>query len=97
MTEHVLKTWPQYWEAVAGGAKTFEVRRDDRGFQRGDVVVLRKTTEKAPYDFQTRSGPWEVPITYFDLRFRIAWVQTGGRFGIEPGYVVLALAPEEGP
>ncbi len=38
---HELKIWPQYYEAVAGGEKTFEVRVNDRNFQRGDEVELR--------------------------------------------------------
>ena len=29
MTEHVLKCWPQYFDAVKRGEKNFEVRRDD--------------------------------------------------------------------
>lgn len=39
---HELKTWPDYFEAVWAGDKTFEIRYDDRGYQRGDVVVLRE-------------------------------------------------------
>ena len=29
--EHILKTWPNYFDAVKRGEKPFEVRRDDRG------------------------------------------------------------------
>ena len=89
-TEHVLKTLPEYWDAVERGEKTFEVRRDDRGFQRGDTVVLRRLTRtKLGADVDTTSRG-----QYRDLRFTIGWVLTGGQFGIEPGYVVLALHPE---
>ncbi len=28
---------------------------------------------------------------------RIAWILTGGQFGLEPGYVILALAPSDAP
>lgn len=38
--KHNLKIWPQYYERVADGSKTFEVRNNDRGFQPGDTVVL---------------------------------------------------------
>lgn len=39
---HILKILPEYYEAVILGAKTFEVRKDDRGYQIGDVLVLRE-------------------------------------------------------
>jgi hypothetical protein len=42
MSHHTLKTWPGPFEAVWRGDKTFEVRLNDRFFQRGDVVVLKE-------------------------------------------------------
>lgn len=40
--EHKLKMLPEYFEAVKSGSKTFEVRRDDRGFQAGDILFLQE-------------------------------------------------------
>ena len=40
--EHELKILPQYYCRVADGSKTFEVRKNDRGFQPGDIVTLRE-------------------------------------------------------
>jgi hypothetical protein len=80
---HELKTLPQYWDAVARGDKTFEVRRDDRGFQRGDIVKLLKMIDG---HVATYNGE---PM--YILTRRIRWILTGGQFGIEPGYVVLQL------
>lgn len=85
-TEHILKTLPQYWDAVERGDKTFEVRRDDRGFQRGDTVVLRRLPEDGTNYARGHSFP--------TIRRTIGWILTGGQFGVEPGYVVLALHPE---
>lgn len=42
MTVHILKTDPEYFEAVEAGKKPFEVRKDDREprFETDDIVVL---------------------------------------------------------
>lgn len=87
MAEHILKTLPQYWDAIEGGGKNFEVRRDDRGFQRGDILILRKTDNDGRIVYSSASLP---PKTV-ELRRRIAYILIGGQFGIEPGYVVMGL------
>lgn len=90
MTEHKLKCWLPYFDAIARGDKNFEVRRDDRGFQRGDVLVLQKFDhEKHRYVLDG----FGYSATHVELRRTILYVLTGGQFGIEPGYVVLALGP----
>ena len=76
---HKLKTWVPYYEAVISGAKPFEVRRDDRGFQRGDRLRLVETSQR----YGTATGR--------EAEYEITYVLTGGQFGIEPGYVVLGL------
>lgn len=39
---HDLKTWPGVFHEVASGAKTFEIRYNDRNFQVGDLLLLRE-------------------------------------------------------
>lgn len=39
---HELKVKPVYFEAVKEGIKTFELRRDDRNFKVGDILLLRE-------------------------------------------------------
>ena len=93
MAEHVLKTLADYWDAVARGEKNFEVRRDDRGFQKGDVLVLRRMEWR-----ERLMGRKELVETRDNLsnarreiRRKVTYVLTGGQLGIEPGYVVLGL------
>ena len=42
MKTHELKTLPPFFDRVFSGDKTFELRRNDRDFQVGDVLVLRE-------------------------------------------------------
>ncbi len=39
-TVHHLKTWPQFFEQSRAGVKPFEVRKNDRPFKVGDIIVL---------------------------------------------------------
>jgi hypothetical protein len=41
ITVHTLKTWPTQFNAVTSGAKTFEIRKNDRDFKVGDVLILQ--------------------------------------------------------
>lgn len=45
---HELKIWPQYYKPVSEGKKTFEIRKNDRGFQAGDTVLLREWNPDYP-------------------------------------------------
>ncbi|MEG0678930.1 MAG: ASCH/PUA domain-containing protein [Carnobacterium sp.] len=38
--KHELKIEPKYFEAVKDGRKKFEIRKNDRNFQEGDILVL---------------------------------------------------------
>lgn len=40
MKEHRLKTWPQFFEAIMNKEKTFELRRNDREYEVGDILIL---------------------------------------------------------
>lgn len=42
MRVHELKTDPKYYERVLLGQKRFELRLNDRGYQLGDVLILRE-------------------------------------------------------
>lgn len=92
---HELKTVNRYWDAVVAGTKTFEVRRNDRAFQTGDVIVLTRTTESGHYDTRPEDRLGDGAFTKSQRSFRITYLLQGGQFGIEPGYCVLGLGPVE--
>ena len=81
MTTHELKTWPRYFGAVVSGAKTFEARKDDRGFSIGDRLVL---CEWDPETQAYTGARLERYVTYI-LR------DTGY---VAPGFCILALGRE---
>lgn len=77
---HDLKTWPGPYAAVYHQKKSFEVRRDDRGFKVGDGLHLRE---------------WDPNTGEYTGRhcFRmVKYILSGGQFGIEAGFVVMGIA-----
>lgn len=78
---HELKTWPEYFEAVCSGRKSFEVRKNDRDFKEGDILLLNKwDNKKNQYEGAQRS-------------FKITYVLKGGQFGIDKDFCVLGIKP----
>lgn len=75
---HDLKIWPEHFNAIKAGDKTFEVRKDDRGFRVGEYLLLR---EWAP---DTKAYTGRILVR------RISLVHRG--LGMVGSYVVLALA-----
>lgn len=49
MTDHHLKIWPEFFAKLVDGTKTFEVRRNDRGFKMGDVLWLEEWSTAEHY------------------------------------------------
>lgn len=46
MTTHGLKIQEQYADAVLNGTKTFEIRKNDRGYKIGDEIVFDVVTNE---------------------------------------------------
>jgi hypothetical protein len=41
-TTHHLKSWPQFFRPIREGKRTHELRRNDRGFAIGDLLILHE-------------------------------------------------------
>lgn len=80
MRVHELKTWPQFFEAVARGEKTFEARKDDRNFAVGDALILREWSEGH--------------FTGKNIVRVITYKLSDPDFGVQPGWCVLALGKQ---
>lgn len=59
--EHDLKINPYAYEQVRCGNKPFEVRNNDRGFQKGDSVILRCWENNC---YNTSKPPLRAKISY---------------------------------
>lgn len=81
-TLHELKSEPSYFQAVWDGDKTFEVRYDDRGYQKGDRILLRE------YDPHTDCSCRQTTRFHLDDCPRY----TGRYLGGEIGFVVASTA-----
>lgn len=78
--EHRLKTWSSYYDAVNTGAKSFELRVNDRNFQVGDTIVLEE------YNPETTS------YTGRSLTRTIGYILERPPFGgLEVGWVILGI------
>lgn len=76
---HTLKTWPEYYDAIVSGKKTFEARKNDRSFQVGDTLVLQEFYMSTGYTGRETS----VEVTY---------MMTGADgFGILGDYCVMSI------
>jgi len=83
---HDLKIWPEFFDAVASGAKPFDLRKNDRNYHVGDTLLLRE------WDPNTKE------YTGRQMRRLVTYVLQGvGVGGIPPlkglhhGHVILGL------
>lgn len=73
---HDLKIFPNYFHDVRIGIKTFEIRRDDRNFKKGDILKLR---EWDPLNKEYTGEYIGVQVTYIT------------NFMQKKGYVVMSI------
>lgn len=75
---HTLKIFPEYFDAIILGTKTFEIRKNDRDYQVGDELILKE---------------WNgTKFTGKEVRRFVSYIYHGCReYGLSEGYCVLAL------
>lgn len=80
MNTHYLKTWQPYYDDIAFGLKPFEVRKNDRDYKVGDILVLQE------YDNEiNKYTGWELPPLF------ITYILDDPNYAKE-GYVVMGLS-----
>lgn len=78
---HELKLERAFLKPIYRGEKTFEIRKNDRGFQKGDIVRFKVVDDLG---LQIRTG-------LEDMEFEITYVLSG--WGLEPGFVAFGIKP----
>lgn len=92
MTWHALKTWPEFFQPLWEGRKTFELRINDRDFKEGDILDLREFQPLLP----TPSRPEPGRYTGRQVRVIVSHVldpsKTGlPRYIMNEDYVILSI------
>ncbi|MGQ2989490.1 MAG: DUF3850 domain-containing protein [Brevundimonas sp.] len=82
---HELRTWIEPYDAIAAGLKPWELRFDDRDFQVGDTLRLRRFDHVA----ETYTGE--------QMERRVVWIMRNPAFGTQRGFVIMTLAVTEPP
>ena len=77
---HEIKIQKEYAQAVYLGEKTFEVRNNDRGYQKGDLIVFKVMD----------GGLRDSTHPLNDMTFQITYV-LGSFVGLAPNYVAFAI------
>jgi len=73
---HYLKTETQYYQAIEHGKKKFELRKNDRNFQIGDMIYLEEVVGVI------KTGRILPP-------FEIQYIMYGGEFGLNKDYCII--------
>jgi len=84
MRIHHLKTWPNPFTAMWKGDKTYEIRKNDRDFGVGDLLVLQ--------EYDPRDGShYRGQFTKRAILARVSYLTEGGKWGLPEGLCVMAL------
>lgn len=79
---HELKTWPVFFDETYKGRKNFELRKNDRNFNKGDTLILHE------YDNIKKEYTGKKLIRTVD------YILHGGNFGLEIGFVIMSISPK---
>ena len=95
--KHYLKTWPQFYKEVEAGNKTFELRKNDRDYKVGDVLVLQEyNPDKKGFGLSfgcigAYLAKYTVGYTGNEVEKTVTYVLKGPCFGLEENYVIMGL------
>lgn len=77
---HEVKTWPEPFQAIIDGLKTFDVRLNDRHYELDDLLCHK--------EFDPVKGEYTGRTAVTNVKY----VQPGGQFGVDSRCVVLSIS-----
>jgi hypothetical protein len=83
---HLLKTESKYFRKIAEVDKTYEVRKNDRDFRKGDYLGLNEITD------HICNSEGERKETGNFILVKVLDVLSDERF-VKPGYVIMSIRP----
>ncbi len=84
---HTLKTDPEVFQAVIKKLKTYEIRKDDRGFNVGDFLLLQETK----YTGKEMLKGKPLQYTGRELDVEVTHILRGPIYGLEDGWVIMSI------
>lgn len=89
MKIHELKIKEEYYKEVALGRKTFELRKNDRDYQVGDLIKFTKIERVATGDFVVPFRDKETPT---EELFQITYIlKDVPEYGLDKDYCILGI------
>ena len=77
--EHELKILPEYYREIRCGRKTFEIRKDDRDYKVGDILILLEWNGEKYTGHHVKRE-----ITYI--------LRDAEQYGLKTGYCILGIS-----
>lgn len=93
MTLHELKLNSRFFDAVLNKIKTFEVRKDDRGFRVGDTLMLSEVDDSGRYIKKLDNALTAYKRSDRIIVAKVTYVLTSEDFpeAIREGYAILGI------
>lgn len=79
---HILKTWPEPFQAILDGRKNYEIRKNDRDFKINDILYL------------TEFDPATDGFTGRGRLVRVTYMTNGGSWGLPKDLCVMSIKSE---
>lgn len=81
---HTVKCYPEHFEPLYRGEKTYELRKADRPYLVGDYIIVKEHVP-GPNGYGT--------YTLRNQKHQITHILRGPCFGLMDGWVLLSLGP----